>query len=387
MSLSRFQFGFALAVLAATTAVATSGSPSSPPPLFTPGTPPPPFPVESIWPGQTFEDAKAQIETLRRERNERHIRIEYAREKCVDESSDEIAGRHTWGSGHCFSAIKLTGEDYDLTVNFVEDYPNHPGQMCVASIEYDQLAFHNNGLGFDGGLAFVKVTDQQLGTPLPEFRDDSQLDSEISRRYLYGMTRCYRANNCFTAANKCMMAEQCLEVSAARDNVQGSGPTIYVKVVAFPYEVQQNAYVDAATEDALDGKIHVYPAFSAPSPASDQPVCSTAALLVPPLVSGHLDKLQTSPDASSREVPLKYIEGAMLTACDPKLCMMEYKRSDHYEIVTFFKASGQWEEIWRVQGPFELNDLAEIRALLKHQRANDGWNEEWIGNSYPLPTP
>lgn len=377
----RHRFQLALGTLIAALAVfaALVAGSARLPALATPtATPPPtlgPLPVASIWPGQNFSDVALALARLDQTKNERHIRIDYTRGECVSERAEDILVGNKRRKKSCFSEIRLTGQDYDLTVNLIEDYPNNPGKMCVYSVEYDPHNFQNNA------SAFIDATDRTYG-PAP-FKDDSTLDGEITREYPSPLPTCYRENNCFTPIDQCLVAERCREVSASRTPVRSADPTTYVRSQAHPYQVQQTAYATIATEAALEQSAHALNAVATPSPAA-MPICSIAAILIPPWVAAYADKL---PDVALPRSPDNLPPHTkVLTANTNRLLIEEYSEASGFEIITYLRASGEWKVIWRIQGPTALSAGA-FKELVARQRGNDGWSEEPIGNNYTPPSP
>ena len=258
--------------------------------------------------------------------------------------------------------------------------------MCVASIRYHQHGFTKNG------PAFVALVERDLGSTT--FGYNSQLDPDVRGQYLFGMSNCRHANNCFTEADQCKFAEECLQVFGSRDDVQDPDQAAYVTVMAFPYQVQQAAYAAFAEGAALDQNFRLSRA-DTPAPLPQAAPCNPAAvLLVPPLVREHIDNLNEN-ESRIREsfanegMRTVTIGGApFLIACDDRLCMAESQLADtSYEIVTAFRASGLWEEIWRAHGTKRLA-LDQLQLLINRQVSNDGWSEEWGHKNYaPTPPP
>ena len=279
--------------------------------------------------------------------------------------------------GSCVKALTLTTIDVNIAVGFVEDYPNHPRQMCVGSIEYRQRGFQSDPRAFATAIPLAFPT---LGTPVPQSTPDNNLTTAISNTYFYDAPVCHRENNCFTVADQCEIAPECAEVTA--DNNSTEDATAYVKVIARPYVNQQTAYHNVGIEKARERTIPGFP--EKPIKAANVGPCKTSAFLVPPQVTYALEdgfkegipaKIAAPPPTVDRNFPVLRQKGAF---CSERVCLLEYQHADAadktVEINAFYRASGEWKPIWNLCGPTAL-EFGDFKKLITHQTGNEGWFE------------
>jgi|HubBroStandDraft_4_1064222.scaffolds.fasta_scaffold00036_3 hypothetical protein len=336
-----------------------------------------PYEIDSLHIGQSYADAEGALSKLR-DQMDKHGQFDPEVIKCLDENADNIvSGRERHPKGHCVKTLKFTTRDLDITVGFVEDYPNHPRQMCVGSIEYDQRGFQDDPRAF---ATAIPLSFPSLGTPVPQSTPDNNLTTAISNLYFYDAPVCRRENNCFTIADQCKIAPECAEVTADSDSADDTA-TAYVRIIAKPYVTQQTAYYNVGIEEARERTI---PGFNETEPLVGAKVgtCKTYAFLVPPQVKYAVDDGLKKRSLAEIPKPMPPTDPNFptfrLAACSTWVCLLEYQRTENadktVEVDAFYRASGEWKPIWVLRGPCPL-ELSELQDLINHHRPNDGWVE------------
>ncbi len=332
------------------------------------------YSIDSLWIGETLNDAKARLDSLR---DQPKINVKLDPGECVlGTQQDWLTAHDPRPNSKCATAIELTGKNYDLTVSFVEDYPNNPGQMCVSSIKYVPHGFAvtpgTAQSDYSAANVFRALTQASL-SQVPQFYDDSGLDPAYLQLYFSQATTCYRENNCFTGYDRCMQAAQCAQVVAARDSVQSTQPTTYIQIIAQPYVTQQGAYAFRARYEGLPGWPSILGASPSPRPAP----CSTDAILAAPQITYNIGSVTTK---NKETVPSALVSNGKILACHGLVCLLAFPLSaDGYEVAGFFHASGGWREIWRVRAPKNYSPkgdeqvVTDLQSVLEFKTYNEGW--------------